>query len=252
MKLKISITLGLLVFSLSMFAQQDWSKLSPKQKVKLGKKEQKAAKKDPEYLKLMDEALILFQNKEFEKAKEKYAVAHERRPDNVYPMVMLDDIEIAMILPEDEPKQEELAFEEVLIDVDIEEEILEKRAEPYQEEDMKEEQIGLIASPIAEPEVIDVPEDFEKAISQAEKPLRQTELGSPAVQVQKEYLNDGVYRESLKEGSATIDQVTIVVKGVSTVYRKVNHSWGAVYYFKNEDPIFDTEWDKLISEIEKD
>ena len=250
MKLKISITLGLLVFSLSMFAQQDWSKLSPKQKIKLAKKEQKAAKKDPEYLIIMDEALILFQNREFEKAKEKYAIAHERRPDNVYPMVMLDDIEIAMTLPVEEQKQEEQVPEEIVIDVD--EEIIEKRIEQYQVEEMKEEQIEVIASPIIEPEAIDLPEDPEIAISKAEKPVRQAELVAPVVQAQKEYLNDGVYRESLKEGSATIDQVTIVVKGVSTVYRKVSHSWGAVYYFKNEDPIFDTEWDKLISEIEKD
>jgi len=49
-----------------------------------------------------------------------------------------------------------------------------------------------------------------------------------------------------------VNQITIVEKGVSTVYREVIHSWGAKYYFKNEEAITEKEWDKLNSTLEKD
>ena len=245
MKLKLSISIVFLIGSLSISAQDSWSKLSPNQKIKVAKKEQKEAKKDPEYNLLMEEAMRLFQSGEYQKAKEKYIEAHNRRPDNVYPMVMLDDVEIALNQPKVD--QKELLAESPTPENVIEDEPIESPATELPKNtdnaDVKEE---IIAE-----KKIDLPVDPEKSGALAPKPERKAELKTATTQAAKEYKNDGVYRETLKEGSATINQVTIVEKGVSTVYRQVIHSWGAKYYFKNGEAITEKEWDKLISNLDK-
>lgn len=244
MKLKLSISILLIMISLTSYAQTDWSKLSANQKIKLAKKEQKEAKKDPEYIQMMDEAMLLFQEGQFEKAKEKYTQAHLRRPDNVYPMVMLDDIEIAMNLPKEEMVEEEIPLAEPEVEIIIVE-------EPALLEDQNIDNSKVEEEILVEEKEIIIPKDPEKTAPIVAKPERKAEVKNPSTQVQKSYENDGVYRESLKEGSAKVDQITVVEKGVSTVYRRVDHSWGATYFFKNGEAITEKEWDNLMLELEK-
>ncbi len=246
MKLKLSVSIIFLIASLSISAQDSWSKLSPNQKIRIAKKEQKEAKKDPEYNLLMEEAMRLFQSGEYEKAKEKYIEAHNRRPDNVYPMVMLDDVEIALNQPpviKNEIPTEAPVVENVVEDVPIEIPSTEL-PKNIEEADVKEEIISN--------NEVKLPVDPEKSAVVVAKPEKKAELKKPTTQAPREYKNDGVYRETLKEGSANVNQITIVEKGVSTVYREVIHSWGAKYYFKNEEAITEKEWDKLNSTLEKD
>ena len=255
MQIKIMIKrsfLILLILSLStsFYGQDDWSKLSAKQKIKIAKKEQKAAKKDPEYLKLMEEALVLFQEGNFEDAKVKYEAAHDRRPDNVYPIVMLEDIEVAINSPEE--AKEEAIVEESVQEV-IEEEVTPIVA-PLISETNVEIQEDELEEPIVEPEITESKEIILPTVAEKPttvvKPTKHPEKETTRVQVQKEYLNDGVYKDSFKEGSANVEQIKIVNKGVETTYRKVSHSWGAIYYFKGEDSISKNEWEDLLKEIE--
>lgn len=257
--MKITSTLFFLfVFiQLPVLAQKDWSNLSANQKIKLAKKEQKAAKKDPEYLKLMEEALVLFQDGKFEEAKEKYSAAHSRRPDNVYPMVMLDDIEVAMNLPQVET-QEEIVEEEIIEEI-IEEEIAIERLEEeiLEEENEIEAEIDELAI-----DEIEIEEAVEKDNTQIVVPIEPEVVINREIKANNEktvinhppkvYEKDGVYRENLKEGNADVEQITIVEKGQATVYRKVSHAWGAVYYFENGDAIFKSEWEKVVAELEED
>lgn len=249
MKRLLCLLITFATFSFSATAQQDWSKLSASQKIKLAKKEQKAAKKDPTYLALMDEALALFQSGKYDEAKSAYEKAHELRPDNVYPMVMLDDIEIAMTLPQVEPEIEEaeaeIIAEEIAIEV-LEEEIIEEEIEIIEEEILAEELM------IEEAEV-----DSEIVIAERAEPLKSPVATKKTEKVivnhpAKVYEEDGVYKENFKEGSANVEQITIVEKGASTIYRKVSHSWGAVYYFENGNAIFKTEWEKMLADLPKD
>lgn len=258
MIMKIASTLLFLIIFIQLpaLAQQDWSNLSPNQKIKLAKKEQKEAKKDPEYLKLMEEALVLFQEGKFEEAKEKYSAAHTRRPDNVYPMVMLDDIEVAMNLPQVETTEEivekeiieEIIDEEIAIEspeeeileaeIEIEVEIEDVTIEEIEEEPLEKENTQILVP--VEPEVVinrEIKASTEKTI-----------INHPP----KVYEKDGVYREKLKEGNADVEQITIVEKGIGTVFRKVSHAWGAVYYFKDGDAISKSEWEKVLAELEED
>lgn len=248
MKMKLTTLLLFFAFVLSnnSFGQSDWSKMTANQKIKLAKKEQKAAKKDPEYLKLMEEALALFQDGKFDEAKNLYTAAHNRRPDNVYPMVMLDDIEVAMNMPIVEEIVEEVIIEEP-ITVEVAPEIVEEKIEIV-EEVIKEEKVEEIA---VEPEPIVVPIATEKKLEEEKKEITVNEkvvIEHPV----KVYDEDGVYKEDLKEGNATINQVTIVEKGVAVVFRKVSHPWGAVYFFQNGDPITKSEWNKMQERIAED
>lgn len=262
MRKRTFITILLFVISFTFYGQDDWSKLSAKQKIKIAKKEQKAAKKDPEYLKLMDDALLLFQAGKYDEAITKYQAAHDRRPDNVYPVVMLEDIEVALNLPEEnkteeiveditpevEVKTEKIVEEtepeaiEVTSDIEINEEITDIKVETQQDD---------VVTETIEPEIIVLPIEAEKP-TEVPKPTPNAEQTTTRVQVQKEYLNDGIYKDSFKEGNADVEQVMIVDKGVETVYRKVSHPWGAIYYFKGEDSISEKEWKDLLIKIQQD
>lgn len=251
MRKQLIVTLLFFAISILFYGQDEWSTMSAKQKIKIAKKEQKAAKKDPEYLKLMDEALLLFQKGNYKDAQRKYQEAHDRRPDNVYPKVMLEDIDIAMSLPEEE--KEEVIVEEP-IQEPIEEEVLlvvtPEIAEPAVEKPQESEENNSKEEEIVETEVVALPQEVEKPTT-VEKPKPQPERTTTRVQVQKEYLSDGVYKDSFKEGNADVEQIKIVKKGIETTYRKVSHSWGAIYYFKGENDISKKEWEDLLIEIEK-
>lgn len=237
----ITLILLLFIFSGSK-AQNSFSNLSPKQKIKLAKKEQKAAKKDKEYIQLMDEALILFQDQHFLDAKSKYESASKRRPDNVYPLVMLDDIEIAINAQKEEIKQEEIAETTIPESIILEEEII-----------ISNKIIAIEEDPIAiENKEIIVPLDTEKEIADNIKPDEKKEILIVKPRAQKVYKDDGVYFSEFKEGSAQVSQIEIIKKGVNTSYRMVVHSWGATYYFKGSDPITKDEWLKINEELEKD
>lgn len=249
--MKLTTLLFFFVFALTITVngQIDWSKMSANQKIKLAKKEQKAAKKDPEYLKMMDEALALFQEGKFEESKNLYTAAHNRRPDNVYPMVMLDDISVAMTLPVEEVVVEEIILDETSVEeIAPEIEIIEEVEVVEEVKIIEEEEVEEIA---IDNRAIVVPVDTEIKIEKEKKEVVNNEKVVIAHPV-KVYEEDGIYKEELKEGSATITQVTIVEKGVAVVFRKVSHSWGAIYFFQNDDPITRAEWDKMQDKIAED
>ena len=250
----IAILPALLLFAPFAEAQQTWSKLTPKQKIKIAKKEQREARKDPEYLKLMEEGKMFFRQKEYDKALEKYNEAHNRRPNNVYPLVMMEDIEAARglitgesrpeTLPEAVPPQKEIVQPEI-----IPAEIPAEKPDAGEVNENKEE----MKKPEQENkgEIVDkTPENIEKEISREQKQMTEEKqpptVEKPEVPEPVKYKNDGVYRETLKEGNATVYQVTVVSKGVATVIRKVVHPWGAVYYFKDKSDITRQEYEKLL------
>ena len=226
-------------------SQNNWDKLSPKQKIKLGKKEQKAAKKDPEYLKLMEDGMAMFRDGNYTEAIQTYEKAHNRRPDNVYPLVMLDDIAIAqkaknenpVVETPSPPPPEPTPVPEIIVPTEIVETKSEKPLEkkPEKVEEIKVPEKELAASPA-------------KKTTKAQ-PKKTAPAPPPPPIVYKKYDNDGVYRESFKEGNAQINQVTVVKSGVQTVIREVIHSWGAIYYFNNNTSITKQEWMKLMDEI---
>lgn len=62
-------------------------------------------------------------------------------------------------------------------------------------------------------------------------------------EIAKQY-PEGVTEKIYTKGNRTITKRVVVKNGVGTVYRKVKHSWGGEYFFKNNDPITKFIWDK--------
>jgi hypothetical protein len=246
-KIFVAFLCSILMFQLNSEAQQDFSGLSAKQKIKLGKKEQKEAKKDPEYLQLMNEGMVFFQSKEYSKAIAKYEDAHNRRPNNVYPMVMLEDINVAKKLIATETKPET-------------EIILTTSDDSAREPENKKSDIvvntvtdsiqaspsvntELIETQTEDPIIINTPEKVEKQV------VKSTEVKAIAEKEEKVYENDGIFHETLKEGSATIYQTTIVRNGKAIVLREVLHTWGGEFYFMDQNPITKQEYEMLVSKL---
>ena len=243
-----TLLISILIFSINTEAQQDFSKLSAKQKIKLGKKEQKEAKKDPEYLQMMNEGMAYFQTKEYDKATTKYEDAHNRRPNNVYPMVMLEDINVARELVSVETKPETT----VILPDNTESRELETKESDLvvnstndSDQDNPDENPKIIETQTEDPIVINTPENIEKQV------VVPTKVNTIDKKEEKIYESDGIYRETLKEGSATIYQTTIVTKGKTTVLREVVHTWGGEFYFMDQDPITKQEYKKLITKLKE-
>ena len=246
-KIFITLLLSVLIFPLKTEAQQDFSQLSSKQKIKLGKKEQTEAKKDPEYLQMMNEGMVYFQAKEYDKAITKYEAAHNRRPNNVYPMVMLEDINVAkeLISVEAKPETEVVLLNSAASEREPENKqsdiVVNLKTDSIQEP--QPEKTELIETQTQDPIVINTPEKVEKqvVISNEVKPIDKKEA--------KVYENDGIFHETLKEGSATIHQITIVKNGKATILREVVHTWGGEFYFLDQDAITKQEYKKLVSKL---
>lgn len=246
-KIFVAFALSILIFPLNTQGQQDFTELSAKQKIKLGKKEQKEAKKDPEYLQLMNEGMALFQSKEYGKAITKYEDAHNRRPNNVYPMVMLDDIDVAkkLIASETKPETEvELtAFDDSTREPENNKSDIVVNAGRDSIQDSSPENTELIETQPQDPIVINTPDKVEKQV------VKSTEVKEVAKKEEKVYENDGIFRETLKEGSATIYQTTIVRNGKAIVLREVLHTWGGEFYFMDQNPVTKQEYEMLVSKL---
>jgi hypothetical protein len=98
------LTLIALVIVLSMpsIAQKEFSKLPAKVKLKMAQEEEIASDADPVFQGLMTEGMNFFEAKEYELAIEKFEEAGTKRPINVYPPVMIEDVKLAMTLPQEE------------------------------------------------------------------------------------------------------------------------------------------------------
>jgi hypothetical protein len=251
MKHYLFLCIGL-SFGVQVLAQNriELSGLSPKQRVKLAKKEQKQAKKDPEYLQLMEKGLALFQNHAYEEARKVYQTAHDRRPQNVYPLVMLQDIEVA----ENKLAMESASQQDVELTSDASMNRELKLDGPYSSK--HEEPIPKKDTSPKKPDgnptsgnveiIVNTPDALEKSnIAKNADP----ELPKSPVISYPTYENDGIYLDTLSEGSAEVFLITVVEKGVSTTYRKVHHAWGATYYFINGQDLPKHEYEQKIEAI---
>lgn len=190
----------------------------------------------------MDRGHELFREKQYLKAVRMYERAGEKRPYNVYPKVKIADIQLSM--------QDTLDF------LQAEEERAEERTQrrdktqpkqPDRPEESKEERIKKI-------------DDWER--KEREKLERERERTSrektPPVSgsggdVKKVSLEEyqreladkypsGITEEVSTEGNKTIVKRIVVREGRGNEYKRVEHGWGGVFYFKNGDAVTERVW----------
>jgi len=215
--------------------------MGAKAKAKLAKKEEKEAKKDDAYQDLMNKGQSHFESNEFEAALESFGLAGERRPLNVYPPVMIEDVKLAMAnyVPSEETaeleKPKELPKEE-------------RRDNTTQDERVKDayqKELEKVKANTPPPPKFEEPKESEKPDLEKRDPegiIIYEEEETPEA-IADEY-PDGITEETYKEGNKTIVKRVKVANGLATVYKKVVHSWGGVFYFKDGKSITVGAWEE--------
>lgn len=247
----------LLLSSTALFGQENFAELSSKERINIAEKEESEAKNDTKFQSLMQEGHLLFKDKHYLKAIHSYEKAQDRRPYNVYPKVIIADIELSMkdtlqtlrAAERAEALKEELEKAEKPAEIKKEEKS--ENPEPESEKERREKQEKWENQERAK---LERQRELEKQ-RENEKPA-ETQMAGDVVKLSTEDFKkdlgqkypDGITEEMTTEGNKTIIKRIVVSNNVGNEYKKVVHGWGGVFYFKNGEAVTDRVW---IQETEK-
>jgi len=243
------VILALLTFPIACIGQEEFVDLSTKERISIAEEEKSQAKNDAVFQNLMNEGHVLFENKHYLKAIRKYEEAQAKRPYNVYPKVIITDIELSMkdtleILreaeknntpqPDIKPERKKLEKEKEKEEKDIETEAerlkrieewerkererLKAEREAQKKEAKKETKVKTVSGDVQELSI----EDFQKDLANKHP--------------------SGLTETTSKEGNKTIIKRIIVSGGKGNEYKKVIHDWGGIFYFKNGTAVPERVW----------
>jgi len=234
---------------------QNWDDLSAKEKAELARQEQMEASRDAQFLDLMDEGHSLFEARKYLQSIRKYEKAGELRPLNVYPPVIIRDIELSMkdtleVLREREkemqketPEEDRIQPEKPLPDREEEmAEFREKEKERQQKVDNWEEKQRR---QLARERALKKEEDQKsrELVDQKGRDVRETSMEEFQRDLADQY-SSGVTQRTYEEGQRKITERIVVKGNVGNEYKKVEHAWGGKFYFKNGSPISEETWNQ--------
>lgn len=237
---------------LSAVAQNDFADLSPRERVAVAEQEEIEAKNDEVFQQLMREGHELFREKHYLKAIRRYEEAKKRRPYNVYPPVIITDIELSMkdtldILRERErqelesktkaqpqkPQQPQPPAPEPKPEnewTETKQERIEKINNWERQERIKLEQSREQKK-----------EQSAESLSPENPEIRVLTMEDMQEQLAREF-PEGITENTYTEGNKTITERVVVKNGKGNRYKKVVHSWGGVFYFKNGTAVAERVW----------
>ena len=241
--------------SQSAFGQDEFSQLSTKKRISIAEKEEKEAKMDDQFQSMMLTGHEFFKGKHYLKAIHSYENAQDKRPYNVYPKVIIADIELSM--------KDTLATLRAAEKVEEQNKNLQKpekieeplKGDPDQNMDNeKERQKKQEDWERKERAKLERERDLQKEKEEA-KPTEVKMAGDVAilstVDFQKELgeqFPNGTTEEMYTEGNKTIIKRIVVSNNLGNEYKKVVHNWGGVFFFKNGEAVTERVW---IQETEK-
>lgn len=245
------VLIALLTSQLS-FAQTDFKKLSAQERSAIAEREMLEAARDSDFLRLMDEGYSLFVQKHYLKAIRKYEVARDMRPYNVYPKVIITDIELSMkdtlqTLRENETEEERTAdrYERKPLPE------LPNREKEMKEFDEREKERLKNVDKWEKNQRRQVADQVELKKDEDDKKLELQPLTGQDVPVasiedlQKELgkqYSEGITQRSYDEGNRKITEHIVVKNGLGNEYKRVEHAWGGKFYFKNGSSISERVW----------
>lgn len=247
----------LLFGSSTLFGQDNFAELSSKERITIAAKEEKEANNDEKFQSLMQDGHLLFKDKHYLKAIHSYETAQERRPYNVYPKVIIADIELSMkdtletlrATEKAESQKEKLDKTEKPAEVKNEQKPEDPKPESEEERRAKQEKWEN-----QERAKLERQRELEKQ-RENEKPA-EIQMAGDVVQLSTDDLKkelgqkyaDGITEEMTTEGNKTIIKRIVVSNGLGNEYKKVVHGWGGIFYFKNGEAVTERVW---IQETEK-
>ena len=216
---------------------KDFDKLSPKERTKIAARETQEAAADSGYQVTMREADQAFQAGRYEDALAAFQRARTMRPYNVYPKVKIEDLQ-ALIKKKEREEAEKAASAPSSVT-------------PSPTPEVKNSAAMVTATPppptppvkAPEPPPIETasePMPLPKPLSEEQRPAatRPEPESPPLLPGQRVYM----------EAGAVVTERTVDNDGKLVVYKKVAHSWGQTFYFKDGLAISAREWGDRFSE----
>lgn len=227
-------------------AQDDLTKLSAKERIRIAEQEKIQAATDAQFQQYMSEGHDFFSDKHYLKAIRSYEKAAESRPYNVYPKVKIADIELSM--------KDTL---EILRAAEKEE--IKKDPPKPKEPEIAEVEEKLPETPKETVDRLDEWEEKERKKLKQQRKNEETEKEEPqpspslSGDVQSMTIEDyrkelaetfpsGITETVTEEGNKVITKRIIVKDGKGDEYKKVVHNWGGIFFFKNGDAVTERVW----------
>ena len=243
------LLLTLITLPLASVGQEEFAELSTKERISIAEEEKAQAKNDEVFQRLMNEGHVLFENKHYLKAIRKYEKAQNQRPYNVYPKVIITDIELSMkdtleilrqaeknIIPEPERKPEAKELEKEKDSKQDQTETEEERLKRLEEWERQERERLK-----AEREKREQEEKEETKVTAVSGDVEELSLEDFKKDLAEKYPS-GLTETTTEEGNKTIITRVVVSEGKGNEYKKVIHNWGGVFYFKNGTAVPERVW----------
>lgn len=231
---------------------RDFSELSASERAERAEKESLEAATDQAFLYLMDKGHQMFREKRYLKAIRTYEDAGALRPNNVYPPVIIRDIEISMKdtlntlrkkeaeeldSTKQQHKKPELPDREKIM-AEFREKEAERQQKAAEWENEERRQLArfreLKKDEEGEKRELD---DFSGS------DVRDASLEEFQESLSEDY-NEGVTQRSYEEGNRKITERVVVKNNKGNMYKRVEHAWGGKFYFKNGTPISEESWNQ--------
>lgn len=246
---------------------KDFAKLSAKERSRIATQETQEADRDTAYQRLMGTAEQAFREGRYEDALAMFEEARELRPYNVYPKVKIEDLQ-ALIRKRDsetrppEPIPEPIPepLPETVLPPAIEEIALQPTPPPVAEAaapPQEQPETPPLAEVKAPDPVVEAPAamveekpDTPRPVAAPSRPSR--EPAPPAAAAPPELppapqLGERIYLEA----GAVVTERTVEDEGKVVVYKRVAHSWGQTFYFREGLSIPDRRWEERFSAMER-
>lgn len=231
--------------------QENFAGLTAKERIVIAEKEESEAKGDSEFQQMMQIGHELFKDRHYLKAIHQYEKAQDKRPYNVYPKVIIADIELSMkdtlallrqqeqleLQNQDRPRTETLEDKNPDTNPEPESEAeRQKRVNEWEREERRKLEAERERQKEKEPEV-----------SQSQGDVVILSMDDFQKELAEKYPT-GITEEVTVDGNKTITKRVRVAGGKGDEYKRVEHGWGGVFYFKNGDAVTERVW---IQETEK-
>ena len=235
---------------------REFAGMSAKERSRLARKEAEEAAQDAAFQAVMRDAEALFTAQRYDDALARFEEARRMRPLNVYPKVKIQDLQ-ALIAKRN-----------------AEREAAQDTTPPPSPQPLEERQAGqvpvqrpttvvkvpdpvpsppAVVQPVPRDSVVKPPVPKEEAPKPQPSPDRPVTTAGPpspasSTATPAPVQPDGLQERTYKEGNAVVLERRLVKEGRETIYRRVNHPWGAVVYFEDGLAIPARRWAEVFGE----
>jgi hypothetical protein len=225
---------------------REFAGMSAKERSRLARKESEEAAQDAAFQAVMRDAEALFTAQRYDDALVRFEEARRMRPLNVYPKVKIQDLQALIAkrnadreaaqdttFPPTTPPQEMIPSEQV--------------PTPQPSTDPVPATPPVV-QPTPRDTVMPPPARKQEAPRPEPRPDRTVPATATPVVTPAPTLPDGQQERTYKEGNAVVLERRLVKDGRETIYRRVNHPWGAVVYFEEGLAIPARRWAEVFGE----